>query len=69
MGFGRRKAPRNRVRDGALPAGATQEAQMSELSKEATEKKAANTDPAPVVAQRMRPVIGHDNGWWWDRIN
>ena len=20
-------------------------------------------------AQRMRPVLGHDNKWWWDRIN
>ena len=42
---------------------------MSELSKEETDKKAASSDEAPAAAQRMRPVIGHDNGWWWDRIN
>ena len=25
-------------------------------------------NPAP-PALRMRPVLGHDNKWWWDRIN
>jgi uncharacterized OB-fold protein len=25
-------------------------------------------DAAP-PALRMRPVLGHDNKWWWDRIN
>jgi 3-oxo-4,17-pregnadiene-20-carboxyl-CoA hydratase alpha subunit len=42
---------------------------VSELSKEETDKKAASSDEAPAAAQRMRPVIGHDNGWWWDRVN
>ena len=24
---------------------------------------------APPKPKRMRPVLGHDNKWWWDRIN
>ena len=32
-------------------------------SKEDNEKNAAPP------ALRMRPVLGHDNKWWWDRIN
>jgi len=24
---------------------------------------------APAAPKRMRPVLGHDNKWWWDRIN
>jgi uncharacterized OB-fold protein len=32
------------------------------MSKEQSEKK-------PAAPQRMRPVIGHDNRAWWDRIN
>jgi uncharacterized OB-fold protein/acyl dehydratase len=37
------------------------------------EKKAqpATTDSggAAEAPKRMRPVLGHDNKWWWDRIN
>jgi uncharacterized OB-fold protein len=42
---------------------------MSELSKQETGAKAASGHKAPPAAQRMRPVIGHDNRAWWDRIN
>jgi uncharacterized OB-fold protein len=42
---------------------------MSKLSKAKTEKKVATDSEAPAAAQRMRPVLGHDNTWWWDRIN
>ena len=42
---------------------------MSELSKEGNEKKLDTGGGAPAAPQRMRPVIGHDNRWWWDRIN
>jgi uncharacterized OB-fold protein len=42
---------------------------MSDLSKEETEKNPATSGDAPAAPQRMRPVIGHDNRWWWDRIN
>ena len=24
---------------------------------------------APAAPKRMRPVLGHDNKWWWDQIN
>jgi uncharacterized OB-fold protein len=37
--------------------------------KEDAEKKTASGSEAPPKALRMRPVIGHDNGWWWDLIN
>jgi uncharacterized OB-fold protein len=37
--------------------------------KEEAGKDAATSGGAPLAAQRMRPVIGHDNKWWWDRIN
>ncbi len=32
---------------------------------------AAATDAggAPPKPKRMRPVLGHDNKWWWDQIN
>ncbi len=40
---------------------------MSELSKEEGKKKGADAE-AP-AAQRMRPVVAHDNQLWWDRIN
>jgi uncharacterized OB-fold protein/acyl dehydratase len=37
------------------------------------EKKAqaapSNGGGAPPKPKRMRPVLGHDNKWWWDRIN
>jgi uncharacterized OB-fold protein len=42
---------------------------MSKLSKEEPEKNPDTSGEAPAAAQRMRPVIGHDNEWWWDRIN
>jgi uncharacterized OB-fold protein len=42
---------------------------MSKLSNEEPEKNPATSGEAPAAAQRMRPVIGHDNKWWWDRIN
>ncbi len=40
-----------------MAGGATQEAKMSDNQNQA---------PAP---RRMRPVIGHDNRPWWDKIN
>ena len=33
-----------------------------------TTKEDNGNSPAP-PALRMRPVLGHDNKWWWDRIN
>jgi uncharacterized OB-fold protein len=42
---------------------------MSKSSKEEGEKNPANSGETQAAAQRMRPVIGHDNKWWWDRIN
>jgi uncharacterized OB-fold protein len=42
---------------------------MSTSSKGKTEKDPASSVEAPAAAQRMRPVLGHDNKWWWDRIN
>jgi len=42
---------------------------MSKSSNEESDKKPASGGEAPAAAQRMRPVIGHDNKWWWDRIN
>lgn len=37
------------------------------------EKKAeaapAQAGGAPAKPKRMRPVLGHDNKWWWDLIN
>ena len=33
-----------------------------------TSKEDNGNNPAP-PAVRMRPVLGHDNKWWWDRIN
>jgi uncharacterized OB-fold protein len=42
---------------------------MSKSSKEQSQKNPATGSEAPAAAQRMRPVIGHDNKWWWDRIN
>jgi uncharacterized OB-fold protein len=42
---------------------------VSKSSKQDTEKSAAGRHAAPPAAQRMRPVIGHDNRAWWDRIN
>ena len=37
--------------------------------KEEAGKDAGTSGEAPPAAQRMRPVLGHDNKWWWDRIN
>ena len=31
--------------------------------------KEDNGKSAAPPAVRMRPVLGHDNKWWWDRIN
>jgi uncharacterized OB-fold protein len=42
---------------------------MSKSSKEEREKNPANSGEAQAVALRMRPVLGHDNKWWWDRID
>ena len=42
---------------------------MSKSSKEDQAKNPAASGEAPAAARRMRPVIGHDNKWWWDRIN
>ena len=36
-------------------------------TKEDNGKSPASSGAPP--AQRMRPVLGHDNKWWWDRIN
>ena len=36
-------------------------------TKEDNGKNPASSGAPP--AQRMRPVLGHDNKWWWDRIN
>ena len=33
-----------------------------------TTKEENGNNPAP-PALRMRPLLGHDNKWWWDRIN
>jgi uncharacterized OB-fold protein len=33
-----------------------------------TSKEDNGKNAAP-PALRMRPVLGHDNKWWWDRIN
>ena len=33
-----------------------------------TTKEDNGSNPAP-PALRMRPVLGHDNKWWWDRID
>jgi uncharacterized OB-fold protein len=38
-------------------------------SKKKSAKKPASGGEAQPVALRMRPVLGHDNKWWWDRIN
>jgi len=38
-------------------------------SKKKSAKKPANGGEAQPAALRMRPVLGHDNKWWWDRIN
>ena len=40
---------------------------MSTSTKEENGKKAASGGAPPAV--RMRPVLGHDNKWWWDLIN
>jgi uncharacterized OB-fold protein len=29
---------------------------------------AASGAAAPAAPRRMRPVIGHDNGWWWEGV-
>jgi len=42
---------------------------MSKSSKDEPRNTPASSGEAPAAAQRMRPVIGHDNKWWWDRIN
>ena len=42
---------------------------MSESSEKKTGKSVAGSDKTPPPALRMRPVIGHDNRTWWDRIN
>ncbi len=38
-------------------------------NKEESDKKVAASEAAPPAAQRMRPVVAHDNQAWWDRIN
>ena len=40
---------------------------MSTSTKEENGNNPASSAAPP--AQRMRPVLGHDNKWWWDRIN
>jgi uncharacterized OB-fold protein len=40
----------------------------SKVAKKDT-KKTGTAVATPPAAQRMRPVIGHDNRVWWDRIN
>ena len=42
---------------------------MSTSSTENTEKNPTSSGETPAAALRMRPVLGHDNKWWWDRIN
>ncbi len=39
---------------------------MSNPSNDKSSGASAAAQPAP---QRMRPVIGHDNGWWWEKVN
>ena len=36
-------------------------------TKEDNGKNPASSGAPPAL--RMRPVLGHDNKWWWDRIN
>jgi uncharacterized OB-fold protein len=46
------------------PPGAT-----SKVAEKAAAKPAVAAVATPPTALRMRPVIGHDNRAWWDRIN
>ena len=39
------------------------------MSTSTKEENAKNSASAAPPARRMRPVLGHDNKWWWDRIN
>jgi uncharacterized OB-fold protein len=41
----------------------------SKVAEKAAAKPAVAAVAAPPKALRMRPVIGHDNRAWWDRIN
>jgi uncharacterized OB-fold protein len=38
-------------------------------SNEEPAKNPATSGEAAAAARRMRPVLGHDNKWWWDRIS
>ncbi|UCE85159.1 MAG: bifunctional MaoC family dehydratase/OB-fold nucleic acid binding domain-containing protein [Deltaproteobacteria bacterium] len=30
---------------------------------------ASSADAAPAKPQRIRPLLGHDNAWWWEIVN
>jgi len=35
---------------------------------QAQPQPAASSDAAPAKPKRLRPPMGHDNGWWWEGI-
>ena len=36
---------------------------------QATTQAAEDSAPAPTTPTRLKPPMGHDNGWWWNGIN